>query len=104
MKGTWRDGEAPQTPLQRAVFMETCVKWLTKDITPQGGVFDTYTTFPRTVPPDAFPMTQTHQERLSGKCAFCGSSRGPEVVMANPFTPRCLVTVCEGCRRGASAT
>ena len=93
----WNDGQAPQTPLQRACFMDNCVKWLTKDITPQGAVFDTYTTFPKTIQPNFFPMVQTHQEQLSGKCAFCSTAKSVQTINVNPFTPRCLVTVCSRC-------
>ena len=104
MKGaeTWKEGQAPQTPLQRTSFVDSCVKWLTKDITPQEAVFEVYTTYPNAVQPNAFPMVQTHEEQRSDRCAFCGDANHGllQTLTVNPFTPRCLVTVCSKCLQG----
>ena len=102
---SWEGNEVPQTPLQRASFLDHCVRWLTSDASPPPVAFQIHTTAGGTLDhPATHMMVQTHTEydETRATCAFCGSARATSTLLANPFTLRCLVTTCAKCTAPAA--
>lgn len=105
---SWHDCATPQTPLQRGVFIDKCTEWLVKESTNEG---DGKHVFPMerrthridqrgtTAPPlTLLGLTRTEVRLHHLKpCAFCDKSDGSKALVANPFSLKDLILVCDEC-------
>ena len=100
----WRAHPRPQTPLQRAAFLDACTAWLSR--APAPGEADdalvpptAYVGAPAPAapapPPVAYAASEARGARLA--CAACGAADGVRLVVANPFAQRHLVAACAAC-------
>lgn len=108
---TWQNCSAPQTGLQRNVFMDKCTDWFVrmplKDALPgeeSRRVFEPerrtqfHQTMMRHPPATSIGLTHTELRMHTARpCAFCDADDA-QPVMANPFAQRGLVLVCLKCR------
>lgn len=97
---SWQTAPAPQTPLQRGVFLDACVEWLVA--APCADASERLA--PRTaagLPPPAETRLDEWgdtRSRLGARaCGFCGSTAGVRAAVGNAFAGKPWVFVCESC-------
>lgn len=94
----WRGADPPTTPLQRNAFLDRCTAWLVAEprSTDVEDAIECRTTNPHSRQRDAHHLSMTLREVQSTRqtCFVCGGTEKLQRVTANPFTQRCMVTVC----------
>ena len=97
------EAAVPVTPLQVGAYLDMCTEWLTAEpVLPDAPPMDAEPTVAAVQPPPCnsteFAYTQTERRRFDTVCSVCKRQNVPvESVSANPFTQRCLLSVCRTC-------
>lgn len=102
---TWSTCPPPQTPLQRAAFLDLCTDWLVRE--PQSStVAHLYppTEYENAAPsvtihPNVFTPLTRAELRLQTRrtCTFCRSDSNTVPLVANSFAQRYLTIMCNDC-------
>ena len=103
---SWHEVPTPDTSLQRSAYILMCTQWLVSpcERIPAPFVDSSLWTESNNETPhslrDHAVVARTHTEwrtHAHATCLMC-NARTHEAVVVNPFTPRCIVTVCAACR------
>jgi hypothetical protein len=105
---SWHDCVTPETPLQRGVFIDKCTEWLVKESANESEGAKVFPMEHRTrrteeratsVPPlTLIGLTRTEVRLQHLKpCAFCDEKDGSKALVANPFSQKDLILVCDNC-------
>lgn len=113
----WRGHPVPQTPLQRAAYLDVCVRWLVQEPSAEsraGDALETMTRLPlgwggeeEEAEEEGRPIAHSDADLQlavfrSSRCSFCSGPRA-EAVVANPFAHRAFVLACGPCRKKGEA-
>lgn len=101
----WHDVPVPDTSLQRSAYILMCTQWLVSPCERSPEQFVDCSLWKEQHAElhslrDRAVVARTHTEwrtHAHTACLVC-EARTREAVVVNPFTPRCIVTVCTACQ------
>ena len=99
---TWRSAPVPETPLQKGAFIDLCTKWIVQEpeIEKEPPLATTNLSFPISYSKKLSSSSFTQSELMFAKntiCIVCQSDQEIRNILANPFTVRSIISVCNQC-------
>lgn len=103
----WAEQTVPKTPLQRGLFIDACIKWLVheRNHDEHEEPFECTCVGQTDVEPQrTFVYTRSELNAFVGDaCSLC-QKPSSVLVMANPYSQRCFLRVCDECEAPDAAS